>query len=148
MGRQIQDAEDEEYHELQYHIEVSSRWGMIASTVGTVLMMLLISPGYSMKYIESQSDGEIWMFLAGLVVFVGMVVYFCMWQIRYIKLVQRFFSDKIGDPTSINFQEQWLASCDEAEKEEIYEASYKTYLMTRKDLPFCTFIAMFFHIVR
>ena len=65
MGSQIQDAEDEEYHELQYHIEVSSSWGMIASTVGTVLMMLLISPGYSMKYIESQSDGEIWMFLAG-----------------------------------------------------------------------------------
>ena len=62
---------------------------MIASTVGTVLMMLLISPGYSMKYIESQSDGEIWMFLAGLVVFVGMVGYFGMWQIRYIKLVQR-----------------------------------------------------------
>ena len=37
MGSQIQDAEDEEYHELQYHIEVSSSWGMIASTVGTVL---------------------------------------------------------------------------------------------------------------
>ena len=26
MGSQIQDAEDEEYHELQYHIEVSSSW--------------------------------------------------------------------------------------------------------------------------
>ena len=46
----------------------------------------------------------------------------------YIKLVQRIYPDKKGDPTSINFQEQWLASCDEAEKEEIYEASYKTYL--------------------
>ena len=38
-------------------------------------MMLLISPGYSMKYIESQSDGETGRFLAGLVVFMGMVVY-------------------------------------------------------------------------
>ena len=94
MGSQIQDAEDEEYHELQYHIEVSSSWGMIASTVGTVLMMLIISPGYSMK-----------------------------------------------------FQEQWLASCDEAEKEEIYEASYKTYLLTGKVLPFCTLVAMLLHMV-
>ena len=68
MGSQIQDAEDEEYHELQYHIEVSSSWGMIASTVGTVLMMLIISPGYSMKYIESQSDygnGCIFWYVAG-----------------------------------------------------------------------------------
>ncbi len=46
-------------------------WGMIASTVGTVLMMLIISPGYSMKYIESQSTGETWMFLAEIVVFFG-----------------------------------------------------------------------------
>ena len=50
---------------------------------------------------------------------VGMAGYFGMWQIRYIKLVQRIYPDKKGDPTSINFQEQWLASCDEAEKEEI-----------------------------
>ena len=73
--------------------------------------------------------------------FVGMAGYFGMWQIRYIKLVQRIYPDKKGDPTSINFQEQWLASCDEAEKEEIYEASYKTYLLTGKVLPFCTLVA-------
>ena len=70
-----------------------------------------------------------------------------MWQIRYIKLVQRIYPDKKGDPTSINFQEQWLASCDEAEKEEIYEASYKTYLLTGKVLPFCTLVAMLLHMV-
>ena len=79
--------------------------------------------------------------------FVGMVGYFGMWQIRYIKLVQRIYPDKKGDPTSINFQEQWLASCDEAEKEEIYEASYKTYLLTGKVLPFCTLVAMLLHMV-
>ena len=101
MGSQIQDAEDEEYHELQYHIEVSSSWGMIASTVGTVLMMLIISPGYSMKYIESQSDGETGRFLAGLVVFMGMVVYFGMWQVRYVKMVQRIYPEKKGDPASM-----------------------------------------------
>ena len=137
MGSQIQDAEDEEYHELQYHIEVSSSWGMIASTVGTVLMMLIISPGYSMKYIESQSDGETGMFLAGLVVFMGMVVYFGLWQVRYVKLVQRIYPEKKGDPASMKFQEQ----------EEIYEASYKTYLLTGKVLPVCTLIAMLLHMV-
>ena len=111
---------------------------MIASTVGTVLMMLIISPGYSKKYIESQSDGETGRFLAGLVVFMGMVVYFGMWQVRYVKMVQRIYPEKKGDPASMKFQEQWLASCDEAEKEEIYEASYKTYLLTGKVLPINT----------
>ena len=100
-----------------------------------------------MKYIESQSDGETGMFLAGLVVFMGMVVYFGMWQVRYVKLVQRIYPEKKGDPASMKFQEQWLASCDEAEKEEIYEASYKTYLLTGKVLPFCTLVAMLLHMV-
>ena len=70
-----------------------------------------------------------------------------MWQIRYIKLIQRIYPEKKGDPTSMKFQEQWLASCDEAEKEEIYEASYKTYLLTGKVLPVCTLVAMLFHMV-
>ena len=147
MGKQMQDAGDDEYHELQYRIEVSSSWGMIASTVGTVLMMLIISPGYSMKYIESQSTGETWMFLAEIVVFLGLVGYFSLWQVRYVKLGQRLYPEKKGDPTSMKFQEQWLASCDEAEKEEIYEASYKTYLLTGKVLPVCTLVAMLLHMV-
>lgn len=147
MGAQMEDAEDEEYHELQYHIEVSSSWGVIASTVGTVLMMLIISPGYSMKYIESQSDGETWRFLAGIVAFLGIVGYFSLWQVRYIKLIQKLYPEKKGDPTSLKFQEQWLASCDEAEKEEIYQASYKTYLLTGKVLPVCTLAAMLLHMV-
>ena len=40
-----------------------------------------------------------------------------------------------------------LLRCDEAEKEEIYEASYKTYLLTGKVLPFCTLVAMLLHMV-
>lgn len=147
MGNQMQEAEDEEYHELQYRIEVSSSWGVIASTVGTVLMMLIISPGYSIKYIESQSIGETWLFLVGLVVFIGVIGYLSMWQVRYIKLLQRLYPEKKGDPASMKFQEQWLASCDEAEREEIYEASYKTYQLTGKVLPVCTLVAMLLHMV-
>ena len=100
-----------------------------------------------MKYNFFQFVGDTGMFLSGLVVFMGMVVYFGLWQVRYVKLVQRIYPEKKGDPASMKFQEQWLASCDEAEKEEIYEASYKTYLLTGKVLPVCTLIAMLLHMV-
>ena len=80
-------------------------------------------------------------------IFIAIYVYLYFWQIRYVKLLQKTHSEKKGDPSSPKFQEQWLASCDEAEKEEIYEASYKTYLLTGKVLPFCTLVAMLLHMV-
>ena len=83
-----------------------------------------------MKYIESQSDGETWRFLAGIVVFLGIVGYFSLWQVRYIKLIQKLYPEKKGDPTSLKFQEQWLASCDEGQKLITYQAAYKAFQNT------------------
>ena len=66
---------------------------------------------------------------------------------RYVKLIQKLYPEKKGDPTSIKFQEQWLASCDEAERDCIYQASYKTYVLLGKVIPVCTFIAMILHMI-
>ena len=54
-------------------------------------------------------------------------------------------TDKKGDPTSLKFPKQWLESCDEAEKECIYQASYKGYQTVMKWAPILTFVALILH---
>lgn len=44
-------------------------------------------------------------------------------------------SGEKGDPTSSKFTEQWVESCDEAEKEIIYKSAYKTYIVLNKVIP-------------
>ena len=44
---------------------------------------------------------------------------------RYVKMVQAAHPEKRGDMNSKNFQKDWMASCDEAEKEMVYQSAYK-----------------------
>lgn len=72
-------------------------------------------------------------------------MYLNVWQIRYVRVIQKIYPDKKGDPTSLKFPKQWLESCDEAEKECIYQASYKGYLTVMKWAPILTFVALILH---
>ena len=148
-GHQLEVAEDEKYAELEYRMEVAGCRGTSVSTIGIILLILFLAPGYTAEYIRSMADEglRIYLYLAELVVFMGMTAYLSVWQVRYVKLIQKLYPEKKGDPTSIKFQEQWLASCDEAERDCIYQASYKTYVLLGKVIPVCTFIAMISHMI-
>ena len=138
-------AEDEECDQLEYEEERTGAFGTNLNVLSQVVSIFFLTFGYSMKYIEA--DDHAYSFLVACVIFVVSYIYIYFWQIRYVKLLQKTHPEKKGDPSSPKFQEQWLASCDEAEKEEIYEASYKTYLLTGKVLPVCTLVAMLLHMV-
>ncbi|MZK06943.1 DUF3169 family protein [Dorea longicatena] len=56
-------------------------------------------------------------------------------SVRYVKAIQAAHPEKKGDPTSSKFTEQWVESCDEAEKEIIYKSAYKTYIVLNKVIP-------------
>ena len=53
------------------------------------------------------------------------------------------FPEKRGDVSSMKFQEQWLASCDEAEKEVIYQSAYKAYVFAGKCTAVLLLVTMF-----
>lgn len=57
------------------------------------------------------------------------------WQVRYVKVIQESHPEKQGDPSSRKFRQQWLDSCDEAEKEVIYRSAYTSYSQTSKMIP-------------
>lgn len=61
----------------------------------------------------------------------GLMVY---GQVRQVKLTQLRNPEKRGNPLEMNFQKDWLASCDEAEQYIIYQASHRSYQATGKAL--------------
>lgn len=142
ISRQMAEAGDEETDILEYRMERMGTAGMVASNVFEILAFLLICTGYTGEYVESMVLSEIGFFAAGLAACLLQVIYLAVWQIRYVKLLQRIYPEKKGDPMSWRFQEQWLASCDEAEKETIYQGSYRTCLLLLKALPFFALAAM------
>lgn len=146
-GQQIENASDERIDEIEYHMELAGSKGMIICTVGMILQILILSTGYSKRYIAGLQDGKLTMYMMGLFVFIVMVVYLNFWQIRYVKLIQKYYPEKKGDPASLKFQKQWFESCDEAEKECISQASRKTYLLLGRCFPIFTFAAMLSHLL-
>lgn len=136
-------AEDEECDQLEYEEEKTGAFGTNLNVLSQVVSIFFLTFGYSMKYIET--DDHAYSFLVACVIFVASFIYIYFWQIRYVKLLQKTHPEKKGDPSSTKFQEQWLESCDEAEKECIYQASYKGYQTVMKWAPILTFVALILH---
>ena len=105
-------------------------------------MILLLATGYSTKYIESLNGSGIMWFLLEILTFIALEVYLNVWQIRYVRVIQKIYPDKKGDPTSLKFPKQWLESCDEAEKEVIYQSAYKAYVTINRTIPLILIVVM------
>ena len=52
-------------------------------------------------------------------------------------LTKEINPEKRGSVYDMKFQERWLESCDEAERRQIGQASYKAYTTLNKFCPYC-----------
>lgn len=147
LGAGLSEAEDEEGDHLEYEMERASAVATIGNTVFTALATLVLSTGYSMKYIAKTDGNEGGLLLAAMLIYIILMVYGGYWSVRYVKYLQKLFPEKYGDPTSMRFHEQWLESCDEAEREIIYQASYKSYMTASKFSALLLIISMLCHLV-
>lgn len=141
----IEDAEDEEFHRLDYEEE---RYGAILqciNVVAQVFCIALLGSGYSMRYIHDERTSLV-KFLTACVLFLICFFYCGMAQARYVKLLQKVHPEKKGDIASKDFHKQWLESCDEAEKEAVYQSSYSTYIFSGKLIGILLVVTMIAHL--
>lgn len=137
----LTEADDEEFDKLDYEEE---RLGAILQEINVlsqVLSIVLLSFGYSFEYFTDMIA------LGSCLVFIVFFFYAGIMQARYIKLLQRVHPEKRGDVSSLNFQQQWLESCDEAEKEVIYQSAYKAYIFTSKSVGVLLVLTMVAHLL-
>ena len=142
ISRQIRQTEDEECDRWEYEEEKVGAEGVIANILSQILCILVLSVSFSIRYIEDNHQNM----LAVCIVFLACYVYDAFWQTRYVKLAQVTHPEKKGDPASRKFHQQWLESCDEAEKEIIYQSAYKAYIAMNTWIPALLMVSMLGHL--
>lgn len=147
LSLQVTNAMDETADLLEYEIEQIGGVGTLSTSIVSALSLIILSTGYSLSYIQSLERPALLTLLFAFLSFIVLHSYTGVWQIRFVKVIQKIYPDKIGDPTSLKFQDQWFASCDEGEKEVIYQAAYKAYITAGKCIGGLIMVALLTHLI-
>ena len=142
----LENAEDEEADRLEYEEEKVGSIGVVVSNLAMVLTLLSLSINYSSSYIEKHPTIMIVSCILTVIIF----GYQGIWQIRYVKCLQKSNPRLQGDPGCMkqkDFQKAWLGSCDEAERELIYQSGYEAYVGIMRIIPMCAVVAMICHLM-
>lgn len=147
LGEKLSVAENEEGDELEYQMEFMGGVSVASNNLFQIIDILVISTGYSLAYISGLDKKGAFIYMISCVIFIANSIYCSYQQLRYVKTVQKAFPEKKGDPSSRKFQEEWLKSCDEAERELIYQSAYKCHIRTMKVLPILAVLSMITHLI-
>ena len=72
-----------------------------------------------------------------LVVFLAVIALAVLLQQKTVDLTKEMNPEKRGSVYDMKFQERWWESCDEAERRQIGQASYKAYVTVSRFCPYC-----------
>ena len=145
LSGRLSESDDEESDILEYKMEKCGAAGVVSSNLFLILSMILIALFAGM---DNFAQDETFVY-AGISIAACLIlcIYNGIWQIRYVKNMQKVYPEKKGDPTSVKFQDQWLESCDEAEKETIYQSAYSAYKSISMAAPAVACAAALAHMV-
>lgn len=99
-------------------------WCMLCSGGATPLFFIAIT----ISFYSAETQNILWSL--GLA-----IVYLTLLIALEVKAVQRtkaIFPEKQGDPLSSRFQKDWYQSCDEAERQQMGQCSYRAFQATGK----------------
>ena len=124
----IQKLEDDEYEQAYEKVDANLQKVLNLSSITTILSFGFFSViFYGMIY---ESKGLDYMFVLFIISIVGLLAQLAVSMIvqrGVVDLTRIFNPEKEGSVYDTKFQDKWLESCDEAEKQMIYEAGFQTY---------------------
>lgn len=145
--KHLEEAEDEQYEVLSYEEEKYGAMLMSCNVISQVCDIIVLTFTFSRSWLEEASGKELAGFLATCALFCINFFLYGYYQMRYVKMVQAAHQEKRGDMNSKNFQKDWMASCDEAEKEMVYQSAYKAYMALGKMIQILLCATMILHLV-
>jgi hypothetical protein len=116
------DGEDECIDRTEQRLNYS----LVLANLMTVVNFLLFSASlWAAEHTGPNDHYEFVMLMVSLAVFVlGMIWGMCVSN-RVVKLVQKINPEKRGNILDTKFHKQWMASCDEAETQLIYQCGFR-----------------------
>ena len=143
----LEEAEDEQYEVLSYEEEKYGAMLMNCNVISQVCDVIVLSLIFSRSWLDAASGRELAGFLGACVLFIANFFVYGYYQMRFVKMVQAAHPEKRGDMNSKTFQKDWLASCDEAEKEMVYQSAYSAYMALGKMIQILLCATMILHLM-
>lgn len=117
-------GEDEGIEQTEQRLNYS----VVLANLMTVVNFLLFSASvWAAEHSALEENYERRMLIAVLVIFVLGIVWTIYISNRTVKLVQQINPEKRGSVLDTKFHKQWMASCDEAETQMIYQCGFHAY---------------------
>lgn len=105
------------------------KWTSIINVVNAILFTLNFME-YGVYFVahsvEEWDQGDFSYGLFKICLFLLVSILYCIFYIITVKMIKKYDPSKKGNPGSMRFQKDWLASCDEAERMRIYKEGYES----------------------
>lgn len=118
------DGEDEDTPE---RADRTLSWGMVWTSAAQLLGFLLFGITASLLPLGYIGAESMLLPAAGMIALMFAVIAV---QRRIVDLTRRINPEKQGSVYDLKFRQKWLASCDEAERQRIGQAAYRSYAVT------------------
>lgn len=140
-------ADEEERDHIDHETEKAGAVGTGVIGVVTLLATITVTNVISKQYFIMLEIIPLLKVLGSFLVFILVYVYNGYWGVRMVKLEQKKDPTKKGDPTSMKFQIEYVESCDEAEKEQIYQSAFYSFTMMSRIYGVAVAVAMLMHMI-
>ncbi len=136
------DGEDEDVYKA---FDKKLNIAMIITTVNQILLFVFMAIGI-IRMPELKTLGKA-AYIANTAVFlvgiVGTLIFTIIAQQKIVNIVKEISPEKRGSVFDTKFQKRWFESCDELEKQQIFEASYASYKAVNTACMVIWFICLF-----
>ena len=123
------DGEDED---VMQRAEERLSWALLLDSLTVIVSFFFFNAG--IVYLPQEVDSAMIPLLAIFLVVIALSI---LLQQKTVDLTKEINPEKRGSVYDMKFQERWLESCDEAERRQIGQASYKAYTTLNKFCPYC-----------
>lgn len=130
--------QEQEADRVNYQIEA---WTIYTNILG-YLLFIAGTVLYTFSLSGQKKQGGF-----SIVPFFLLSIFLAVYSIAYVKQAQRRDPSKKGDPVQFRFHKDWIESCDEAEREMTYQASYRSMQVLGWAIPICFLLAVWGHIM-
>ena len=103
------------------------RYFSIALSFNTIFLIMSLMH-YGMSFTLAYGRLVFW---SQLFVFLGLTIMSSIFEIKLVHFIKKNDPRIKGDPTTLSFQKDYVASCDEAEQLRIYKIGYKSFVISR-----------------
>ena len=123
------DGEDED---VMQRAEERLSWALLLDSLTVIVSFFFFNAG--IVYLPQEVDSAMIPLLAIFLVVIALSI---LLQQKTVDLTKEINPEKRGSVYDMKFQERWWESCDEAERRQIGQASYKAYTTLNKFCPYC-----------